>query len=200
MEQSEPPNFTKRALKYFRYGLLDEHPEDQHMHLWLALEIIAENLKEKESIPIVCPTCDTALKCDECGTEPTRIPMAKQAIEQLIFRTVGKEGKTVAKRQFETRNGLMHGRSVRSIVSKVNMEMANIVNELGFITWSAINSTFTFKKDVQLIFGHRGGDFTNKYLITSMRGSFEHTGNTPHPSEDKIPKVKISMKTNFKPE
>lgn len=200
LEQSEPPNFTKAALKYFRYGLLDEQPEDQHMRLWLALEIIAENLKEKESIPIVCPACESALKCDECGTEPTRVPMAKQAIEQLIFRFASEKGKAVAKRQFETRNGLMHGRSVRSIETKLKMDMSSLVNELGFITWHAIMSTFPFKKDVQLNFGHRGGDFANKYLIMSMHGFFKHTGDTPHPSEDKIPNVEISMQTSFRPE
>ena len=200
LERCEPLNFTKTALKYFRYGLLDEQPEDQHMRLWLALEIIAENLKEKESIPILCPVCESVLRCDACGVEPMRVPMAKQAIENLIWRVMGEKGKTVARRQFETRNGLMHGRSVNSIEKKAKMRMSDLANELGYITWNAIMSTFTLKEDVLLNFGHRGGDFTNKYLIMSVHGYFEYTGDTPHPDEDSIPNVNISLQTSFRTE
>jgi hypothetical protein len=98
------------ALKYFRYGLLDEQPEDQFMWLWLALEIVAENLKEKVRVPIACSACGANVKCAHCGDEPMRIPMAKQAIEQLIATVVDEKSiAEVAKRQFAARNGLMHG-------------------------------------------------------------------------------------------
>lgn len=197
LERCDPPNYTKLALKYFRYGLLDLFPEDQHMRLWLALEIVAENLKDKDSVPIVCPSCQSALKCPECGTEPTRIPMAKQAIESIINKIIGKDGKDVAKRQFTVRNGLMHGRSVKSIESKLKIDMANLVNELAFIVWHAIMSTFTLREDTYLNFGHRDGDFTNKSLTLSVHGLIKHTEDTPHPSDDKFPNIKISLKTDF---
>jgi len=119
--------------------------------------------------------------------------MAKQAIEQIIYKVIGDEGRSVSKRQFITRNGLMHGRSISSIEKSTGMEISDLVNVLGYITWHAIFSSFEPKKDVQFQFGHRGGDFVNKYLTVSMLGSFAHQGDSPHPTEDKIPNVQISM-------
>ncbi len=91
LNKSNPPGFVRTALKYFRYGLLDRLPEDQFMRLWLALEIIAENVKAKDRIAVTCSKCGAAVKCNECGAEPTRIPMAKQAIDQLISLAVVEE-------------------------------------------------------------------------------------------------------------
>lgn len=190
-------NFTKRALKYFRYGLLDESPEDQHMRFWLALEIIAENIKENTPIPIFCPVCKAATDCDNCGTSPTRMPMAKQAIE-LFFENILKEnGSEAAKRQFDTRNSLMHGGSVASIEKKTKKSMTELVDELGAITWHAIMSTIIIPGDEPYNLGHRDWEFTNKNLIVSARGTFEHDGDTPQPREDRLPDLKISMQTSF---
>lgn len=197
LEEVAPPKFTRTALKYFRYGLLDEQADDQFMRLWLSLEIIAENIKDKEKVPINCPECKTAMICNVCGTEPTRVPMAKQAIEHLIFKVFGDEGEDVAKRQFETRNGLMHGRSTESIEKKCKMPMSELVDELGTLAWNAIMSTFTIRDEVSLHFGHRGGSFTNKVITASVTGRFEHPDDSAHPEDDKIPNVKISMGTNF---
>ena len=47
LDGAKPPAFARTALKYFRYGLLDDQPEDQLMRLWLALEVVAENLNCK---------------------------------------------------------------------------------------------------------------------------------------------------------
>jgi hypothetical protein len=81
LDQMNPPAFLRKALRYFRYGLIDPDSEDQFTRFWLALEIMAENTKSKQKVPITCPACNTALKCDVCGVEPTRVPMAKQALK-----------------------------------------------------------------------------------------------------------------------
>ena len=44
LDQANPPAFARVALKYFRYGLLDDQPDDQFMRLWHTLEVIAENV------------------------------------------------------------------------------------------------------------------------------------------------------------
>jgi hypothetical protein len=198
LEQARPPAFTLTALKYFRYGLLDDSPEDQFMRLWLALEIIAENIKQTDPVKIICPVCESSLKCGECGTEPTRVPMAKNAIEELINKIAGKAAKDVSKRQFITRNGLMHGRKRDSIEKECKVSISDIVNELGFLAWNAIFSTIPTKDKQTFEFGHRHGDFTNMKLVMSVLGSFDHSGDESHPAEDKIPKVEVSLITNFK--
>lgn len=198
LDQAKPPEYARTALKYFRYGLLDDQPEDQFMRLWLALEIIAENSKETDRVPIVCPACNAAMKCGACGNEPTRVPMAKQAIEQLISKITGVAAPEVCKRQFTARNGLMHGRSPESIEAECKTPLDVIVNELGSLTWHAIMSTIPLGEGPPLAFGHRGGEFTKKSLVMSMLGAFDHTGDGPHPTDDKIPSVEITLMTKLR--
>lgn len=198
LDAAKPPAFTRTALQYFRYGLIDDGPQDQFMRLWLALEIVAENVKEKLRVPIVCGKCGAALVCPGCGNEPTRVPMAKQAIEQLITKIAGASAAEACKRQFTARNGLMHGRSSESIEAECGVSMQALVDELGGITWHAIISTISSPPDgPPRAFGHWGGEFTNKTLITSMLGIFEHNGEGPHPPDDKIPNVEITLSTRF---
>ena len=168
------------------------------MRLWLALEIIAENVKEKERVPIVCPSCNVPMKCAACGVVPTRAPMAKQAIEGLISSIAGAAAQDVSRRQFKTRNGLMHGRSPESIEAECKLSLPEIVNELGTLTWHAIMSTIPLGDGPPLVFGHRDGEFANNSLVMAMQGTFDHTGDGPHPTEDKIPSVKIKMLTTFR--
>lgn len=196
LNNAPPLDFTRVALKYFRYGLLDEQAEDQFMRFWLALEVVAENVKEKEKVAITCPKCSSPLVCQQCGTAPTRVPMAKQAIEDLIAATAGKRAQVVAKRQFEARNGLMHGRSRESIEAKCKMPMPKLVNELGTIAWHSIMSTFPIVGET-LEFAHRGGEFSNLSMVAAAKLLFEHTGDGPHPKEEKIPSGKIDVRTFF---
>jgi hypothetical protein len=102
-----PPPFVRTALKYFRYGLLDDLAEDQFMRIWLSLEIIAESTKDNTPIPIACPICQGAMTCSACGAKPTRTRMAKQAIEGLIRTIAGDNAAVISKRLFVARNGLM---------------------------------------------------------------------------------------------
>ncbi|WP_137105076.1 hypothetical protein [Azospirillum argentinense] len=197
LEKSGIPAFTRRALKYFRYGLIDNQPEDQFMQLWLSLEIIAENTKERSSIPITCQVCGGSMVCSSCGSSPQRVPMAKQAIESIISTIAGNYAKDVARRQFKARNGLMHGRSTESIEAECKAKLPDIVDELGKLTWHAIMSTIPYDGVEELTFGHRDDEFTNKKLIFSAHIEFTHNGETPHPTDKEIPNPVISMKTNF---
>jgi hypothetical protein len=197
LEHAAPPAFTRTALKYFRLGLIDNLPEDQFMRLWLALEIIAENVKNIEPMVFICPTCKASLKCAECGTVPTRVPMAKQAIEDLIARIAGTQAQDISKRQFITRNGLMHGRSSNSIEAECKVPLHVIVNELGALTWQAIMSTIPPGDGLTHVFGHRDGEFANKSLLMTVRGTFGYTGADDYPPEDKIPQLDIKMVKTF---
>lgn len=196
LDQAKLPAFTRTALKYFRYGLLDPQLEDQFMRFWLSLEIIAENVKERIRLPIACPVCNTPLRCATCETETTRTPWAKQAIEGLIAKIAGVSAQDIIKRQFKTRNGLMHGRSPDSIEKECNMLLVEIVNELGELTWNAIMSTITLR-DVPLSFGHRNGEFAHKSLLTSVQGTYGYSGEELHPPDDRLPTIGLTMKTTF---
>jgi hypothetical protein len=159
LDEAKPPEFARMALRYFRYGLLDEQPEDQFMRFWLALEIIAENVKERDRVPIACPDCSAALKCGQCGLEPTRMPMAKQAIEDLMARMAGSAATVNSKLLFRARNSLMHGKNGRAVEAECKTPLPQIVNELGAITWKAIMSSIALSEGPSLTFGHRGGEF-----------------------------------------
>lgn len=199
LEKANPPSFARKALKYFRYGLMDHQHEDQFMHFWLALEIVAENTKPKTPHPIICSACNAAMKCSSCGFEPTRVPIAKQEIETIIAKIVGDVAKEVSNRQFRTRNCLMHGGSPETIEKECNMPLALIVNELGEITWNAIMSTMFLEKGTQLTFGSHEEGFARRSLMMSVLGTFEHTGDDLQPTTDKIPDIDIKMVTTFGP-
>ena len=202
LEEAKPPDFARTSLRYFRYGLLDEEPDDQFMRLWLALEIIAENTKEHDRVPVLCQQCRAGLTCQICGAEQTRVPMAKQAIENLVRSLIGEEP-TLWKRLFQTRNGLMHGKSVASIEADGKVPMRQIVDELGVITWKAILASIPLGPPVPeesaLTFGHRDGQFANLSLVARFRGIFRYDGDGLHPEDDKIPNPKVTLLTTFRP-
>lgn len=199
LDASPPSAFTRIALKYFRLGLIETQLEEQFMRLWLSLEIIAENITAKESTPFVCYQCKSNLQCKCCGSEQTRPPLAKQAINDLISKIVGVGAEEVSKRQFKCRNSLMHGGSSKGIEAETKMPFSEIIDELGKLTWHAIMSTIPLKEDGNpLMFGHRDGEFTSKNYVVSVIGTFEHTSDSPHPAEDKIPSGEISVTTSFR--
>lgn len=196
LDQAELPAYARTALKYFRYGLLDNQPEDQFMRLWLALEIIAENKKEKDRVPITCHACGADLKC-ECGADLSRVPMAKQAIESIIHTVVGSaDSAAIAKRQFTARNGLMHGRGSASIEAACKVTMTDIVDELGWIAFNAIGLAIP-PLDKELTFGHRDGQFANMSMVANVTLGFSHDGDGTHPPEEKIPSGKLEVLTRF---
>jgi hypothetical protein len=70
--QAKPSASILRALRCFRYGVIQRQPEDQFQQFWLAIETIAEAAKETTRIPIPCPKCQGELFCATCNETPTR--------------------------------------------------------------------------------------------------------------------------------
>jgi hypothetical protein len=198
LDRAGAPPHVGTALKYFRYGLLDDQPEDQFMQLWLALEIMAENGKDPEPVPILCASCNANMTCSACGNSPTRVPMAKQAIELLIEKIAGDAAAIVSKRQFKARNGLMHGRSRERIEAECKAPLGNLVNELGALAWHAIMSAIPLPPGPGLLFGHRDFEFSHKSMVTAFTLLIEHTGDGAHPSEEQIPNPEITLTTRFR--
>jgi hypothetical protein len=197
LDRVAPPPHVRTALKYFRYGLLYDQPEDQFMQLWLALEIIAENGKDPDPIPIVCEACKANMTCSACGDSPTRVPMAKQAIASLIGRIAGVDAPLVAKRQFKARNGLMHGRGRESIETECEMSLGDLVNELGVLAWHAIMAAIPLDGEV-LHLGHRDFAFAHVTMVAAINMVIEHNGDGPHPSDDQMPNPEFTLTTSFR--
>ncbi len=192
VEKAGIPDFAGVALKYFRYGLLDEAPEDQFMHFWLALEITAENIKPTDELHVTCTDCGSPMKCSNCGAEPHRRPMGKDAINEIV-RLVAKDRATdVSKRLWIARNGIMHGGSVASIESKCSVQFEEIVNESAFVAWNAIAVSIPRPDTSQVTLLQRK-DFTRKVLTVSIDVDFSHTGTTEHPGESEIPDISIGL-------
>jgi hypothetical protein len=187
---ANPPRFARTALKYFRYGLVAPLPDDQFIRMWLALEIIAENSKERKQVPIVC-ACGAPAKCQECGAEPTRIPMAKDAIQNLIAKIVGKNAQEISKKLFIARDGLMHGRSVESIEQECKVRLPQMVDALGHVVRNAIRTVIPLTPG-PLTFSHPHS-ISSETLIAAVHMRFEHTGDTAHPAEDEIPSVSVTL-------
>lgn len=200
IEEFEIKDFVRTALKYFRYGVLEKSPEDQFMRFWLALEILAENTKIKEPELVKCFNCEHSLVCKSCSSEITRVPMAKSQIINLLRLIVGEENiYEVSKRLFIARNSLMHGGSVQSIEKKTNRIISEISDELGNLLWQLVYGAIEGLSAESVVFGFRGGNFTNQTITASSNGIFWHEGESDHPSDEVLNGFKVSLITNFKP-
>lgn len=193
------PGYLRVALRAFRRGLLEDAPDDQFMSLWLALEVIAENTKAKKRVAIPCTKCKGALTCIECGHTPTRLPMPKDQITKLIEeRTGAKHAKGVAKGLFAARNGLMHGRSVRSIELECKASMDVVANALANVVWDALYKiTAGYDSEGKIL--HREGQFLSRRHVVVHRGAFAHQGSSPHPAETTIPTTTMEWEFEFRP-
>ncbi|ESY77863.1 hypothetical protein X739_01340 [Mesorhizobium sp. LNHC220B00] len=196
ISQMDLEPYAWKALKYFRYGLLEGSSEDQFVRFWHALEIMAENLKTNEQVPITCRHCHSPLVCS-CGTPATRFPMAKQAIDELIAQIAGKKAEEVSKRFFEARNTLMHGGRPESVEKKIGRPMVAVVNELASLTWHTLMRSLPNSKEEELALAQRT-DVSNGVLTVRGHILFQHNEDSDHPALDKIPDVKTSILNSFK--
>jgi hypothetical protein len=194
---TKPPDYALRALRFFRYGVLERQHEDQFQQFWLAIETIAEGSKAKVRIPIPCPKCSGELFCATCNETPTRRPMARQAIRQMLESNVT-NGAKVYQTLVGTRDHLLHRRSPDSVEAEIGRPLAALVNDAAGIAWHAIMGAMPHL-DGPIHFANRGGEFANKSLLVTPDMQFAYEGDAPHPSEEQIPKVQISLKTNFRP-
>jgi hypothetical protein len=197
ISQAQPEGYVQRALRCFRYGVLSWQLEEQFQQFWLAIETIAEGSKEATKIPITCQKCQGSLTCENCNDTPMRRPMAQQAIKNLVGKIVKVGSEEMYRSLLNARNHLMHGRSSESIEAKIGRPLADLVNDVGFISWHAIMLSMP-KIERPLHISHRGGNFANGELIAGPRGVFAHEGEGEHPTEDKIPNVKIDLMIHFK--
>jgi hypothetical protein len=196
--QLQPKRYVIRAMHLFRLGVIEKDPADQYLRFWSVLETIAEVTKETERLAIQCPKCRADLFCEKCNETPTRRPMASQAIRELLMK-INTEGERLFRMLSDTRNHLIHGGSVESLEQKIGIPLANAINEAAGAAWHAILSCMPELPGSQYHFGHRAGDFVHRDLVVSADMLIEHVGNEPHPAEDKIPKVQISIQTAFRP-
>jgi hypothetical protein len=194
---ASPADYVRRALHYYRTGLLVRQSEDQFHQFWLALETIAEGRKTPDKVPIECPKCGGPLRCDVCQMEPMRRPMALQAIRDVLKIIMPQGSEETFQRLNAVRNQLVHGRSRVSIQRKLGRPLTVLVNEAAIVAWHAIERGMPEIKG-QLIL-RRGIDFTNREILASPRGSFDHDGPGEHPAEDKIPNMTISLTARFGP-
>jgi hypothetical protein len=98
----------------------------------------------------------------------------------------------------DTRNHLIHGGSLESLQAKIGMTLPQAINNAAEAAWHAIWRSMP-PLDPQAHFGHHDGDFVRRDLLVSMDMTFEHSGDGPHPVEDQIPEVQISLQTSFGP-
>jgi hypothetical protein len=187
-----------RALRSFRYGVIEQQPEDQFQHFWLAIETIAEGSKLTTKIPIPCPKCQSPLFCSDCNESPLRRPMARQAIRELLSTLRQDGGGQFYRDLVRTRDHLLHGRSPDRVEKEVGHPLSVLVNEAGRAAWHAIWYTMR-KLEGTPALANRGWHFVNHVIILSPDITFEYDGIAPHPSEAQIPKVEISMHTRFGP-
>jgi hypothetical protein len=189
LDRTEMPTYTRRALKYFRLGLLAASPEDQFMQFWLALEFIAENTGAKEPVTRLCQNqkCKKPLLC-ECGTEQTRTPMATDRIRQMAADFFGKNAGFASKTLIDSRNRLMHGSSVDSIEKAHKVSFSEIVNNLGGFVWQVIFMTIPADDNGEPVeFADHGDGFVNVNLNIVAHGTFDYDGDQVHPADHEIP-------------
>jgi hypothetical protein len=196
--QARPAEYTLRALRSFRQGVIGRQLDDQFEHFWHVIETIAEGSKEPLRAPIPCPICQQGLFCPNCNDTPTRRPVARQAIRELLGK-IRKDGdKKFYSDLVRTRDHLLHGRPPEDVVKVVGIELDRLVDEVGAAAWQCILSVMP-KLPGSPSLAHRDWQFAFKVLAITPDMEFEYDGVAPHPSEAQIPKVTITLHTRFRP-
>src|SRR5258708_13434779 len=195
LQRAKPPDYIFNALRFFRLCLLERQLEDQFQHFWLALETTAEGAKELQRIPVPCPRCSGDLFCAKCNTTPMRRPMARQAIKQLLSKLPSNSDQ-LYRMLIDTRDHLLHGRSPGLVEAKIGGSMAALVDIAGATAWNAIWHSMP-RPDQHITIMDRDWKFANRMLVVNPEMEFAFPGDAAHPTEDQIPKVKLSMKTSF---
>ena len=194
--EAKPPDYIVNALRSFRLGLLERQLEDQFQHFWFAIETTAEGSKELAKIPIPCPRCAGELFCAKCSTTPMRRPMARQAIKQLLSKLHSNSDQSY-RMLVGTRDHLLHGRSSDLVEAKIGASMEALVDMAGATAWKAIWHSMQ-RPDQQIsMMAYRDGKFANRTLVADLEMEFAYPGDAAHPTEDQIPKARISMSVKF---
>jgi hypothetical protein len=136
------PPAIRRALRWYRLGIDASAPDDQFTYFWFALEIVTEFQKPAAKVNDKCPHCQSALYCEKCETHPSHRPYPKQAIRALLMEAdEGCDDATVALLD-KTRNGLMHGATLKEIEGSLPDPHESVVDTLGRLLWKVIARQF----------------------------------------------------------
>jgi len=199
--QFDPPPAARRALRWYRIGIHARLPEDQFQYFWFALEILAEYQKTPDKVTDRCPECKSPLYCETCKTHPTHRPYAKQAIRALIQAVEeGCDEKTIEVLD-KTRNGLMHGATLKEIGDKLPPSDEDIVDVLGRILFKALVHQFPSELFKERI--HFGSPST--YVHRTMTGIAHVSTVVPKCQDGELDLrsftgLKVSMVTNGPPQ
>lgn len=190
----------RRALKWFGNGVAARSPDDQFSFFWFVIELVAQHIKGPAPVPDKCPVCKGPLYCEMCGSTPLHRPYPKQAVQQLFARYVpqDKGPEEFYERASEARNMLMHGDEVKSIEEALNLELSELVDDMGELAWvSLMNQFIPALVGKQPVFIQ-----TNQYVHMTMTGNavmqVGFTANFDNPDPAHFPKVQISMITTKK--
>lgn len=187
------PEYVQKALRNFRYGLLEEVPEDQFMRFWLALEILAINMHKGLSQEVFCRACNVPAKCASCGHVPPAVRSSKVAIVALIEKIVGRNARTVYEKLFAARNGIAHGKSAESVLSDAKVSWEKLLSVLGKLTSDAILLAIDPVQKLPRPFPTYAGRFLSLTLVGGALGTFEFTGTDRHPREDELPSPSLEI-------
>jgi hypothetical protein len=193
-----PATYVRRALRYFRYGVLSEQAEDQFQQFWLAIETVAEGRKQPTKIPIQCAKCGGQMVCGSCHDVPMRTPMSRQAIRDLINVTVQPDADQIYRDLVTVRDRLAHGGSVEVAAAKTGKTMGHLVEIAGHLAWYSIRASMD-QLDRSLPFGSMDKPFANGTMVVTPNGTFICRDGVEYPEESDIPTVKIEMNTTFRP-
>jgi hypothetical protein len=160
--QSDLPPAVRRALRWYRFGVLEKVVEDQFQYFWFALEILAEHNKTPVKIPDKSPQCKSPLYCETCKTHPTHKPYAKQAIRSLIRTVDSTCSEVVIDALDQTRNSLMHGSTLKDIETELPDSDQHIVDILGRVLVKAL--LFQFPRNV----------FEDSQLLLARPSTYTH--------------------------
>lgn len=136
------PPAIRRALRWYRRGINAMVPDDQFQYFWFALEIVAEFQKSTGKVHDKCPHCQSPLYCESCKKHPAHKPYAKQAIRSLL-KAVDKDCEEATIEALDkTRNGLMHGATLKEIEVNLLQPQEEIVDVLGRLLFKALVNQF----------------------------------------------------------
>ncbi len=183
----------RRALKWFALGVSDIYLDDQFQHFWFVLEIAAEVTKNSESVPDRCQRCKTPLFCPTCAEIPTHRPFPKQAIRQLIERSVPKDAEKTFEIFLKVRNALLHGEEVAEIEATIEYSMDKVVNIAGHVAWKGLLNALApaiVGKKLNIL---QTNIYTHDTLDAGVVMKVGAFGDPNDPQIDELPKLQISM-------
>jgi hypothetical protein len=175
----ECPPAVRRALRWYRIAINEEHPDDQFMSFWFALEILAEHQKSPEKVPDRCPRCRSPLFCESCKLHPEHRPYAKQGIVALLKAVDPDCTDTTIALLDKSRNSLMHGTTLREVEAELPDPHEQIVDVLGQLVWKALMHQFPKEMfDGRIVMG-----FPSTFVHYSARG-IAHLQTVVHETAD----------------